>query len=146
MNEIIDRVKETDDLLLLMEQHKKEVWEYKQKESQWVRDKNQLGGNKQIIEELSTKMIEISKANLALKKRAQEAEGENTIIKGIGNNSPEMKELQAKLKEAGKINQLHQELNGRLQTRLTEIEEDNKRLSKQIQDLTTSRKFGDGTH
>jgi uncharacterized phage infection (PIP) family protein YhgE len=146
MNEIIDRVKETDDLLLLMEQHKKEVWEYKQKESQWVRDKNQLGGNKQIIEELSTKMIEISKANLALKKRAQEAEGENTIIKGIGNNSPEMKELQAKLKEAGKINQLHQELNGKLQTRLTEIEEDNKRLSKQIQDLTTSRKFGDGTH
>ena len=146
MNEIIDRVKETDDLLLLMEQHKKEVWEYKQKESQWVRDKNQLGGNKQIIEELSTKMIEISKANLALKKRAQEAEGENTIIKGIGNNSPEMKELQAKLKEAGKINQLHQELNGKLQLRLTEIEEDNKRLSKQIQDLTTSRKFGDGTH
>ena len=146
MNEIIDRVKETDDLLLLMEQHKKEVWEYKQKESQWVRDKNQLDGNKQIIEELSTKMIEISKANLALKKRAQEAEGENTIIKGIGNNSPEMKELQAKLKEAGKINQLHQELNGKLQTRLTEIEEDNKRLSKQIQDLTTSRKFGDGTH
>jgi len=146
MNEIIDRVKETDDLLLLMEQHKKEVWEYKQKESRWVRDKNQLDGNKQIIEELSTKMIEISKANLALKKRAQEAEGENTIIKGIGNNSPEMKELQAKLKEAGKINQLHQELNGKLQTRLTEIEEDNKRLSKQIQDLTTSRKFGDGTH
>ena len=146
MNEIIDRVKETDDLLLLMEQHKKEVWEYKQKESQWVRDKNQLGGNKQIIEELSTKMIEISKANLALKKRAQEAEGENTIIKGIGNNSPEMKELQAKLKEAGKINQLHQELNGRLQTRLTEVEDDNKKLAKQVQDLTISRKFGDGTH
>ena len=146
MNEIIDRVKETDDLLLLMEQHKKEVWEYKQKESQWVRDKNQLGGNKQIIEELSTKMIEISKANLALKKRAQEAEGENTIIKGIGNNSPEMKELQAKLKEAGKINQLHQELNGRLQTRLTEVEEDNKNLAIQVQDLTSSRKFGDGTH
>ena len=146
MNEIIDRVKETDDLLLLMEQHKKEVWEYKQKESRWVRDKNQLDGNKQIIEELSTKMIEISKANLALKKRAQEAEGENTIIKGIGNNSPEMKELQAKLKEAGKINQLHQELNGRLQTRLTEVEEDNKNLAKQVQDLTSSRKFGDGTH
>ena len=146
MNEIIDRVKETDDLLLLMEQHKKEVWEYKQKESQWIRDKNQLEGNKTIINELSTKLIEMAKINLALKKRAQEAEGENTIIKGIGNNSPEMKELQAKLKEAGKINQLHQELNGRLQTRLTEVEEDNKNLAKQVQDLTSSRKFGDGTH
>ena len=32
--------------------------------------------------------------NVALKKRAQEAEGENTIIKGIGQNSPEMKALQ----------------------------------------------------
>ena len=136
----------TDALTSLIEQHKKEVWEYKQRESQWIRDKNQLDGNKQIIEELSTKLIEMGKANLALKKRAQEAEGENTIIKGIGNNSPEMKELQAKVKEAGKINQLHQELNGRLQTRLTEVEEDNKNLAKQIQDLTTSRKFGDGTH
>ena len=29
-----------------------------------------------------------------LKKRAEEAEGENTIIKGIGLNSPEMKALQ----------------------------------------------------
>jgi hypothetical protein len=146
MNEIIDRVKETDDLLLLMEQHKKEVWEYKQKESRWVRDKNQLDGNKQIIEELSTKMIEISKANLALKKRAQEAEGENTIIKGIGSNSPEMKELQKRLGSAQDINDEHQRYNGKLQTRLTEVEEDNKKLSTQIQDLTSSRKFGDGTH
>jgi len=48
--------------------------------------------------------------------------------------------------EMGKINLFHKELNGKLQTRLTEVEEDNKRLSKQIQDLTTPRKFGDGTH
>ena len=146
MNEIIDKVKETDDLVLLIEQHKKEIWEWKQKESQWLRDKNQLDGNKQIIEELSTKLIEIGKANVALKKRAQEAEGENTIIKGIGNNSPEMKELQARLSSAQDINDDHQRYNGKLQTRLTEVEEDNKNLAKQIQDLTTSRKFGDGTH
>ena len=36
--------------------------------------------------------------NVALKKRAEEAEGENTIIKGIGQNSPEMKALQAENK------------------------------------------------
>ena len=129
----------TEDLPSLIEQHQKEIWEFKQKESQWVRDKNLLDGNKRIIEELSAKMVEMGKANLALKKRVQEAEGENTIIKGIGNNSPEMK-------EAREINKLHQELNGKLQTRLTEVEEDNKRLSKQIEHLTTSRKFGDGTH
>ena len=126
------------DLTFLIEQHKRDIWEYKQKEMQWIRDKNQLEGNKRIIEDLSTKM-------LALKKRAEEAEGETTIVKGIGLNSPEMRALQAKVKEAGEINKLHQELNGKIQKRLTEVEEDNKRLSKQIQDLTR-RKFGDGTY
>ena len=33
------------------------------------------------------------------KKKRQEAEGENTIIKGIGQNSPEMKALQKELEE-----------------------------------------------
>jgi len=139
MNEIIDKVKETDDMILLIEQHQKEIWEWKQKEHQWIRDRNQLDGNKRIIVELSTKLID-------MKKRAQEAEGENTIIKGIGNNSPEMKALEDRLTSAQDINDEHQRYNGKLQLRLTEIEEDNKRLSKQIQDLTSSRKFGDGTH
>ena len=47
--------------------------------------------------------------NKKLKKRAEEAEGENTIIKGIGQNSPEMKEkqkrieyLEGKCREAGR--------------------------------------------
>ena len=141
MNEIIDKVEETDDMLLLIEQHQKEIWEWKQKESQWIRDKNLLDGNKRIIEELSTRLVEMGKANLALKKRAQEAEGENTIIKGIGNNSPEMKEVQARVKQldaslanALEINENHQRYNGKLQTRLTEVEQDNKRLAKQVDD------------
>ena len=117
----------TDTLVSLIEQHKREIWEWKQKESQWIRDKNQLDGNKQIIEELSTKLTD-------MKKRAQEAEGENTIIKGIGNNSPEMKELQARLSSAQDINENHQRYNGKLQTRLTEVEEDNKRLANQVED------------
>ena len=132
----------TDALTSLIEQHKKEVWEYKQRESQWIRDKNQLDGNKQIIEELSTKLIEMGKANLTLKKRAQEAEGETTIVKGIGMNSPEMKALKTKVNElqgtlgsAQDINDNHQRYNGKLQTRLTEVEEDNKKLAKQIQHL-----------
>ena len=128
-------------LTSLIELHQKEVQEYKQRESQWVRDKNQLDGNKQIIEELSTKLVEMGKANLALKKRAQEAEGETTIVKGIGMNSPEMKSLQAKVSElegtlgsAQDINTDHQKYNGELQIKLTEVEEDNKKLSQQISD------------
>jgi len=134
MNEVIDKVKETDDMVLLIEQHKKDIWEWKQKESQWIKDKNLLEGSKRIIEEVSAKMVELGKDNLALKKRVQEAEGETILVKGIGLNSPEMRALQDKIKEAGKINQLHQELNGKLQTRLTEVEEDNKRLANQVED------------
>ena len=141
MNEITDKVKETDDMVLLIEQHKRDIWEWKQKESQWIRDKNQLDGNKRIIEELSTRLIEMGKTIIDLKKRAQEAEGENTIIKGIGNNSPEMKELQAKVNElegtlgsAQDINTNHQKYNGKLQKELTEVQEDNKKLAMQIDD------------
>ena len=129
------------DLTLLIERHQKDIWEWKQKESQWIRDKNQLDGNKQIIEELSTKLIEMAKANITFKKRAQEAEGETTIVKGIGMNSPEMRELQARVKQldssltnALEINESHQKYNAQLQIRLTEVTEDNKKLSKQIQD------------
>ena len=129
----------TDALTSVIEQHQKDIWEWKQKEAQWIRDKNQLDGNKRIVEELSTRLIEMGKANLAVKKRAQEAEGENTIIKGIGNNSPEMKELQARLSSAQDINDEHQRYNGKLQTRLTEVEDDNKSLSKQIEHLTNRK-------
>ena len=132
----------TDALTSVIEQHQKDIWEWKQKEAQWIRDKNQLDGNKQIITELSTRLVEMGRDILALKKRAQEAEGENTIIKGIGQNSPEMKAAKAKIKElegtlvsAQNINDDHQRYNGELQTRLTEVEEDNKKLAKQIQHL-----------
>ena len=75
------------------------------------------------------------------KKKRQEAEGELTIIKGIGNTSPEMKTLQERVKEldnslaiALEVNDKHQRYNGELQTRVTELEEDNKKLSLQIED------------
>ena len=131
----MDKVKETDDLVLLIEQHKKEIWEWKRKESKWLEDKVLLNGTKKLVDKLSEELTR-------MKKRAQEAEGENTIIKGIGNNSPEMKALQAKVNEvestlssAQDINDNHQRYNGKLQTELTETKEDNKRLALQIEDM-----------
>ena len=67
-------------------------------------------------------------------KLRQEAEGEITIVKGIGQNSPEMKALQSRVKELEEINESHRKLNGKLQERLTEVEEDNKKLTHQIED------------
>ena len=143
----------SENLTLLLEQYKKDIWERKQKESQWIRDKNQLDGNKRIIEELSAKIVEMGKRvieveeeNLKLIKKTQEAIGEMTIVKGIGMNSPEMRAAQDKIKElegtlasAQDINDNHQRYNGELQTRLTEVEEDNKTLAKQIEHLNNRK-------
>ena len=41
---------------------------------------------------------ELKHENKKLKNKVREAEGELSIIKGIGNNSPEMKALQARVK------------------------------------------------
>ena len=57
----------------------------------------QLEKQKEILKAACKKAGETIKA---LTKRAQEAEGELTIIKGIGNTSPEMKTLQ---KEVGEL-------------------------------------------
>ena len=51
-------------LTSLLEQHQREIWEWKQKEHQWIRDKNLLDGNKKIIEELSTKLIEMQRKEI----------------------------------------------------------------------------------
>ena len=45
-----------------------------------------------------------------------------------------IKELEDALANALEVNESHQKLNGKLQQRLTEVEEDNKKLSNQIDD------------
>ena len=59
-------------------------------------------------------------------KLRQEAEGELTILKGIETNR--VKEAQDALANALAVNESHQKLNGKLQERLTELEEENKKL------------------
>jgi len=114
----------TSELPLLIEHYRKEIWEWKQKESKWLSDKNLLEGTKKTIDELATKLVEVSKVNLDLKKRAQEAEGENTIIKGIGNTSPEMKALQARVKELNNSLSIALEINDKFQRESKKLNED----------------------
>jgi VIT1/CCC1 family predicted Fe2+/Mn2+ transporter len=55
----------------------------------------------------------------------------------------EVKELEEGLANALAINESHQKQMGKLQVRLTEVEEDNKKLSLQIEDKVTElRKKG----
>jgi len=61
----------TDEMVLLIEQHKKEIWEWKQKESNWINTQNLADGYKKVIEELSAKLV--AKDNI-IKKLEQEIE------------------------------------------------------------------------
>ena len=83
------------------------------------------------------------------KKKCQELENEMILIKGITVlNSPELrtaqkkiKELEDRLAEVLSLDDEHQKLNGKLQMKLTEIEQenielhaDNKKLARQVED------------
>jgi len=92
------------------------------------------------------------------KQKCQELENEMILIKGITVlNSPELrssqkkvKELEDRLAEVLSLDDDHQKLNGKLQMKLTEIEQenielhaDNKKLARQVDDqLDRARKAG----
>ena len=77
--------------------YNKEGYPYEDKESADLEKRiEQLEKQKEILKAACKKAGETIKA---LTKRAQEAEGEVTIVKGIGQNSPEMKALQKEVEE-----------------------------------------------
>jgi len=89
--------------------------------------------------------------NEKLKKRAQEAEGEVTIVKGIGINSPEMKEAQQKIKELEEIlrsrdyTKQHDykflvDENKKLHKEVDELRRDNKKLANHVEDQMNRRR------
>jgi|TARA_R110000824_G_scaffold801_4_gene4905 hypothetical protein len=97
-----------------------------------------------------------------MKKRAEEAEGELSIMKGIETNR--VKEAQARcdhlqseldrvkkenndlfnrVADALAVNESHQKMNGKLQERLTELEEENKRMHEHLnKPVNNARKSG----
>ena len=77
---------------------------------------------------------ELKKEIEKLKKRAQEAEGEVTIIKGIGMNSPEFLALKKRIKELDNSLSIALEINDNYQRENKELKEDNKKLADQISD------------
>ena len=97
-------------------------------------------------------------------KLRQEAETETILVKGIGMNSPEMKAAKQKMEELQtevdrikrenndlfnriadslEVNESHQKLNGKLQERLTELEEENKKMHDHFDNkIDSARKAG----
>jgi len=78
--------------------------------------------------ELKLENAALEKSYRASFKRVQEVEGELALIKGIGNNSPEMKALIEKnnklverIADLEVINKSHQTLNGQLRIEITRL-------------------------
>jgi len=138
----------------LIDHYRHEVRKGQEAYDQLLKELNMLRGTKQIVERLSGE-------NQKMKKRAQEAEGELSILKGIESNR--VKEAQGRssqlqdeldrvkkdnndlfnrVADALAINEDHQKLNGKLQERLTELEEENKKvhdaLNKRINNMRKS--------
>ena len=65
----------------LIDKHKKEIWEYKQKESEWIKTDNLFKGAQKIIEELSAKLVQqvriISDLNYQITKLKKELADKN---------------------------------------------------------------------
>ena len=137
---------------------KEEMEKYRDEDRQQEAGQCIMGEMRKDREDLSWK----EKYNKEHKLR-QEAETETILVKGIGMNSPEMKKANAQIKElqnsldrfkkenndcynriaeALEVNESHQKYNGKLQERLTELEEENKKihdhLNKQVQDARKS--------
>ena len=84
--------------------------------------------------------------NKKLKDRASAAEGETSIVKGIGINSPEMRkandtivELRQRVSELMAISKSHQYLMGKQIVENEELKRDNKALAKQVDDYFNVR-------
>ena len=142
------------DLTLLIEQHAKEVWALKQELSKASEEITVLRGTKDVVTRLSNELVR-------MKKQVQELEGnrsldtmdevayrelqrENEKLKKQAEEAEvHVKELNNSLAIALEVNDSHQRYNGKLQTRLTEVEEDNKKISRQIEDkINLLRKAG----
>ena len=65
----------------LIEKHNKEIWDWKQKEADWIRTDNLFKGSQKIIDELSAKLIQqvriISDLNYQITKLKKELADKN---------------------------------------------------------------------
>ena len=121
----------------LIDHYRHEVRKGQEAYDELLKELNMLRGTKLVVEQLSSEKIK-------MKKRAEEAEGELSILRGIETNrvkeaQARSKQLQEELDRKGRenndlfnrvadaleVNESHQKYNGKLQDRLTELEQEN---------------------
>ena len=102
-----DREKPTETSVLI-NTYEKEIWKLKELLSRALQDTNTLEGTKRIV-------IDLSKEKIELRTELDRVKKENN-------------DLYNRIADALEVNESHQKLNGKLQERLTELEEENKKM------------------
>ena len=74
---ITNENKSSGGLTLMAELHQKEIWAWKQKESEYIQTKNLLDGSKRIIAEMSSQIVEQSKIIKELEQEIKRLVAEN---------------------------------------------------------------------
>ena len=117
-----DREKPTDTSILI-DTYEKEIWKLKELLSRALQDTNTLEGTKRIV-------IDLSKEKIELRKEIDRVKKENN-------------DLYNRIADALEVDESHQKLNGKLQERLTELEEENKKMHDTLdKQLASARKAG----
>ena len=140
-------MKEAEDIAILVEQHAKEIWALKQELSKASQELTVLHGTKGVVVSLSNELTRMRKRAEAAEKNRSLDTMDEVAYRELQSENEKLKkraeEAESVLANALEVNESHQRLNGKLQTRLTEVEEDNKKLSRQIEDkIDLLRKIG----
>ena len=117
-----DRGKNTETSVLI-DTYEKEIWKLKELLSRALQDTNTLEGTKRIV-------IDLSKEKIELRTELDRVKKENN-------------DLYNRIADALEVNESHQKLNGKLQERLTELEEENKKMHDHLdRQVDNARKSG----
>ena len=117
-----DREKITDTSVLI-DTYEKEIWKLKELLSRALQDTNTLEGTKRIV-------IDLSKEKIELRKELDRVKKENN-------------DLYNRVADSLEVNESHQKMNGKLQERLTELEEENKKMHDHFdKQIDSARKAG----
>jgi hypothetical protein len=133
----------------LVELLQREIQDWKMKHSKLIVENVNLRGFKSIVMNNPTKYSKSGTCVTAeMKKDRIGHNGPPESIfdeerKNFKDGQAKIKELELSLANALEVNESHRKLNGKLQERLTEVEEDNKKLAHQIENrVNRMRKSG----
>jgi len=130
---------------VITDEYKREIQKIKMQLSDQIEENVRLKGFKQMVLEKPDDFHKDKSSETDTKTHISEFYGELEMLRKENIKlKTKVNELEGTLGGAQNINDNHQRYNGKLQTELTEVKEDNKKLSHQIEDIkmTAMRKSG----